>query len=101
MAVVDLDRKAVGEVLAGGMPETEVTVAYPGLWLRRDLYVTHGHYLDVHLTVPRIESIAASAMARFTGRRDSCESVADYEAAGFTTVEDGGQAVTMRRLFAQ
>jgi hypothetical protein len=70
----------VCEVLAGWMPDTEVTVAYPGLWLRPDLYVTHGHYLDVHLTVPRIESIAASAMARFTGRRDSCASVADYEA---------------------
>jgi UDP-2,3-diacylglucosamine pyrophosphatase LpxH len=70
----------VGERLAAWMPDTEVTVAYPGLWLRPDVYVTHGHYLDVHLTVPRIESIAASAMARVTGRRDTCESVADYEA---------------------
>ena len=43
-------------------------VAYPGLRLRPDVYATHGHYLDLPLTVPRIESVAASAMARVTGR---------------------------------
>lgn len=66
--------------LAAWMPRTEVTLAYPGLWVRPDVYATHGHYLDVHLTVPRLESLAASAMARITGRRGSCGSVADYEA---------------------
>src|SRR6185436_5562082 len=44
------------------------------------VYATHGHYLDVHLTVPRLESIAASAMARVTGRGAECRSAADYEA---------------------
>jgi hypothetical protein len=66
--------------VASWMPGAEVTLAYPGLWLRPDVYATHGHYLDLHLTVPRLESIAASAMARVTGRGSACRSAADYEA---------------------
>jgi Calcineurin-like phosphoesterase len=66
--------------LAEWMPDTELTVAYPGIRLRDDVYATHGHYLDVHLTVPRIESILASAMVRVSGRRDGVRSPADYEA---------------------
>ena len=30
----------------------EVRVAYPGVWVRPDVFATHGHYLDVHNTVP-------------------------------------------------
>ena len=41
-----------------------MSVAYPGLRLRPDVYATHGHYLDLPLTVPRIESVVASAMAQ-------------------------------------
>jgi hypothetical protein len=66
--------------LAAWMPRAEVTLAYPGLWLRDGVYATHGHYLDVALTVPRLESIAASAMARISGRRAACRSPDDYEA---------------------
>jgi hypothetical protein len=61
------------------MPEVEVTLAYPGLELRPDVYATHGHYLDLHLTVPRLESIAASAMSRITGLGKTPASAADYE----------------------
>jgi predicted phosphodiesterase len=65
--------------LADWMPDCEVTLAYPGLRLRPDVYATHGHYLDLHLTIPRLESIAASAMGRLTklGRTAHCAS--DYE----------------------
>jgi hypothetical protein len=70
---------AVGR-LAAAMPEVEVRLAYPGLWLRPDVYATHGHYLDLDLTIPRLESIAASVMARLTGRGRNCASAADYEA---------------------
>jgi predicted phosphodiesterase len=56
-------------------------VAYPGLWLRPDVYATHGHYLDCHLTVPTIERLSVGAMARLLGRRaDTFDSVGDYEA---------------------
>jgi predicted phosphodiesterase len=76
---VGADDGAAGR-LAEWMPRSEVTLAYPGLWLREDVYATHGHYLDVLLTVPRLESIAASAMARLSGRGEGCRSSGDYEA---------------------
>jgi len=66
--------------LAEWMPDVELSLAYPGLHLREGVYATHGHYLDLHLTVPRPESLAASAMARLTGRGRSSRSAADYEA---------------------
>src|ERR687897_1665599 len=76
---VQPDEGAAGR-LAAWMPEVKLTLAYPGLHLREDVYATHGHYLDLHLTIPRLESIAASAMARVTGRGKSSRSAADYEA---------------------
>jgi hypothetical protein len=66
--------------IAGWMPDVELSLAYPGLHLRDDVYATHGHYLDLHLTIPRLESIAASAMARVTRRGKGARSTSDYEA---------------------
>lgn len=40
-------------------------LAYPGLWLRDDVYAIHGHYLDLHTTVPTFERLIAGAMARW------------------------------------
>src|SRR3954447_25842320 len=61
------------------MPDVELSLAYPGLRLRDDVYATHGHYLDLHLTVPRLESIAASVMGRVTKLGHGARSAADYE----------------------
>jgi hypothetical protein len=61
------------------MPDVGLTLAYPGLRLRDDVYATHGHYLDLHLTIPRLESIAASAMGRITKLGQDAGSAADYE----------------------
>lgn len=44
-----------------------LTIRYPGLWLREDVYATHGHYLDRHFTVPTFERLAAGLMLRVTG----------------------------------
>ena len=33
----------------------ELELAYPGVWMRPNLYATHGHYLDCHVTVPTFE----------------------------------------------
>ncbi len=41
-----------------------VRAAYPGVWLRDDVYAMHGHYLDRHTTVPMLERLGAGAMAR-------------------------------------
>jgi predicted phosphodiesterase len=76
---VQPEEGAAGRI-AAWMPEVELSLAYPGLHLREDVYATHGHYLDLHLTIPRLESIAASAMARLTGRGKTPGSAADYEA---------------------
>ena len=77
-------RVEAGDGLAGRLsallPEADVTLAYPGLFLRPDVYATHGHYLDLHLTVPRLESIAATAMGRLTRRGGTVASAGDYEA---------------------
>jgi len=55
-------------------------VAYPGLWLRPDVYATHGHYLDCHLTVPTLERLSVGVMTRVLRRSpDDFESVDDYE----------------------
>jgi hypothetical protein len=58
-------------------------VAYPGLWLREDVYATHGHYLDSHLTVPTLERLSVGAMSRLIGKPPAdFHAVADYEAVG-------------------
>ncbi len=53
--------------LTRDMGRAEVELAYPGLWLRPDVYVTHGHYLDRHLTVPSFERLAVAAVERVLG----------------------------------
>lgn len=59
---------------------TRVTVAYPGLWVRPDVYAMHGHFLDAHLTVPTLERIGVGAMGRLLERPPATlGSVEDYE----------------------
>jgi hypothetical protein len=58
-------------------------VAYPGLWVRPDVYACHGHYLDCHLTVPTLERLSVGAMSRLLGRpAQEFASVGDYESLG-------------------
>jgi hypothetical protein len=45
----------------------EVVVAYPGLWLSDTVYATHGHYLDLHLTVPSFERLGIGVVQRVIG----------------------------------
>jgi hypothetical protein len=66
---------AVAEWLGGA------TIAYPGIWLRPDVYATHGHFLDCHMTVPRPEVVFASVSQRLTGRIPTRATPAHYEAA--------------------
>src|SRR3954453_22699709 len=53
--------------------------AYPGIWLRDDVYATHGHYIDVHLSLPRAECLAAATMMRFLGKPPQAATPTDYE----------------------
>src|SRR5947209_12341761 len=58
-------------------------IAYPGVWVRGDVYATHGHFLDCHLTVPTLERLTVGAMSRLLNRpAERFASVDDYEAMG-------------------
>ncbi|MGA2452330.1 MAG: hypothetical protein ABSG93_02330 [Solirubrobacteraceae bacterium] len=71
------------ERIASWVSPARMRVAYPGLWVRPDVYATHGHYLDCHLTVPTLERLSAGAMSRLLGRpADTFCCVGDYEAVG-------------------
>ena len=59
--------------------EAELSIAYPGAWLRDDVYATHGHYMDCHMSLPRLECIAAAAMMRVFVPVPERASAADYE----------------------
>ena len=68
-------------IAALGAGGAAVRVAYPGVWLRDDVYATHGHYLDRHTTVPMFERLGAGAMARILRRPTSdARRAEDYEA---------------------
>jgi predicted phosphodiesterase len=54
--------------LAAWAAPARLTAAYPGLWLRPDVYATHGHYLDCHLTIPTLERLGIGAMSRVLRR---------------------------------
>ena len=53
--------------IAQWLAPARVRAAYPGVWLSREVYATHGHYLDLHTTVPLIERLGAGVMARIVG----------------------------------
>lgn len=61
--------------------KARVTCAYPGLWLRKDVYATHGHQLDVHLSIPTMERLGIGMTARALRRRpEQFATPAEYEA---------------------
>ena len=73
-----------------GMGATEVELAYPGVWVRRDVYATHGHYLDRHLTVPTFERLAVAAVERLLGgsREASIDEPGESAEPGSATPDD-------------
>jgi len=71
----------IAKRLAGWLAPASVELAYPGLWLRDDVYATHGHYLDMHCTIPTLEVLGARAMTRLVGDVPQSATPDDYEAA--------------------
>lgn len=76
---------APGEALAAVVEQlspARVRVAYPGVWLRDDVYAIHGHYGDRHNAVPIIERLGAGLTVRLAGEPAGGPARAeDYEAA--------------------
>ena len=72
----------VWERIAAWVAPAQLRIAYPGLWLRPGVFLTHGHYLDLHNTVPTIECLAVSAVERALGGPPrGGRAPRDYEAA--------------------
>ncbi len=65
--------------IADWLGEAELSIAYPGVWLRDDVYATHGHYMDCHMSLPRLECVAAAALMRSDGPPRAGATPADYE----------------------
>jgi hypothetical protein len=80
--IVPRDAGPLAARLAEEAAPARVQVAYPGVWLRDDVFAIHGHYSDLHTTVPTFERLAAGAMARWIVRLpDEGARPDDYEAA--------------------
>jgi len=65
--------------IATWLSGVDLQIAYPGIWLRDDVYATHGHYMDCHMSLPRIECIAAAVSMRAIGALPDQCAPADYE----------------------
>lgn len=68
--------------LIDALSPAQVRVAYPGVWLREDVFATHGHLADRHTTIPMLERVAAGVMALIVSEPlGGPQRIEDYEAA--------------------
>jgi hypothetical protein len=67
------------ELLDEWLGAARLRFSYPGVWLRDDVYATHGHYMDAHLRLPRAECVAAATMARLLKPPPPRATPEDYE----------------------
>ena len=67
------------ERIGAWLGSAKLEIAYPGVWLRDDVYATHGHYLDCHRRFPRLECVAAAATMRVGGPLPDRPQPGDYE----------------------
>ncbi|MDX6697683.1 MAG: hypothetical protein QOE65_1080 [Solirubrobacteraceae bacterium] len=75
------EASSLAQAVADALAPAPVQVAYPGAWLAYGVYATHGHYLDVHNTVPALETLAARAVELVLRRRGGVpDGVDGYEA---------------------
>lgn len=68
-----------GAAIDAWLGGARLRIAYPGVWLREDVYATHGHYMDAHLTLPRPECLAVAALIRLRGALPAQATPDDYE----------------------
>lgn len=83
--------------LAERAAPARVGMAYPGLWLRDDVFALHGHYGDLHTTVPTFERLAAGAMARFVAHLPGDGATPDDYEAVLAPIYAWLHALTQRR----
>jgi UDP-2,3-diacylglucosamine pyrophosphatase LpxH len=93
-ASVPRDATPALSALCDWLAPARISVRYPGVWLSRRTWATHGHYLDRHLLPEAAFGVACGMLGRLP--RDGAEPV-DYEQAGgpsLTRLE----ALLLRRL---
>jgi hypothetical protein len=83
-AALGLEHRALPSVepaarIATWLGDAELSIAYPGVWLREDVYASHGHYMDCHMSLPRLECLAAAAVMRAAGPPPALATPGDYE----------------------
>jgi predicted phosphodiesterase len=67
------------ELLGEWLGAAELELAYPGIWLRDDVYAMHGHYIDCYRRLPRLECVAAATVVRARGALPDQPTPQDYE----------------------
>jgi hypothetical protein len=72
--------------IAGWLAGVELELRYPGVWLRDDVYATHGHYMDVHNTVPTFERLGAAVAERLIGGLPSGPRTPDHYESVLTPI---------------
>jgi Calcineurin-like phosphoesterase superfamily domain len=63
----------------GWLAPARLRISYPGIWVRDDVYATHGHYMDAHLNLPRAECLAVATLARLSQPVPDAATPEDYE----------------------
>jgi hypothetical protein len=93
----------IAKRLASWLAPASVEMAYPGVWLRDDVYAMHGHYLDVHCEIPTLEVLGARAMRQMVGAIPARATPEDYEALlapMYAWIQASAQRVSPRRRAA-
>jgi UDP-2,3-diacylglucosamine pyrophosphatase LpxH len=78
-AQIPLDATWLLATVSSWLAPARVSVRYPGVWLSRRVWATHGHYLDRHLLPESAFGLARGLLGRLP-RDDAAP--ADYESAG-------------------
>jgi hypothetical protein len=95
--------EGAARVIAERVRDAEVELVYPGVRLRDDVFATHGHYLDRHLTVPTFERLGVAAIERALGGDPSSPDPLDPapgDAAAVPDEYERAQAPVYALLFA-
>jgi UDP-2,3-diacylglucosamine pyrophosphatase LpxH len=86
-------------LLARWLEPARLAVYYPGLWVRDDVYATHGHYLDCHMGITSGERLMIAFMRHLL--RPKCRrpsSVDEYEAVTGPVYGRLDTSAALRRL---